>query len=156
MQRYDGDSWSAVATKATGAGSDLQGISARGATNQWAVGERSAGAVQTLTMRSTGSGWSRVSSPHSSSSQTNVLHDVVTTTSTEAWAVGFHENASFVRRTMAQRFSNGHWSMVSTPNPTSKSADLLAITAVAGDLWAVGRYANASSETQTLIEARRC
>lgn len=156
VQRYNGHNWSAESTSSAGAGSDLQGISSRSATNQWAVGEQSGNALQTLTMRETGSGWSIVASPNSSPLQINVLHDVATTTASEAWAVGYHENANFVRRTMAQHFVNGHWTMVSTPNPTSKSAELVGITAVAGDLWAVGHFTNAASETQTLIEARRC
>jgi len=157
IQRYDGTAWSSEAPGTTSQGAHLQSVSARSASAQWAVGHRSGGAaLQTLTLRNTGSGWQEVPGANSSTTLINILHGVTTVSADEAWAVGYHENSSFVRRTMVQHYSNGSWSIVASPNPTSKGADLLDVVSTRGDLWAVGYYTNGTGTQKVLIESRRC
>lgn len=156
IQRYNGSGWRSVAPGTSSTGAHLQAVSAKGPSAQWAVGQRSgSAALQTLTLRNTGSGWQEVPGENSSSTLVNNLHGVITLSGNEAWAVGYHENGSFTRRTMVQHFVNGAWSIVPSPNPTSNDADLLDVTSTRGDLWAVGYFTNSSGQ-HALIERRRC
>ncbi len=113
IQRYNGSGWNSVAPGTSSTGAHLQAVSAKGPSGQWAVGQRSGNAaLQTLTLRNTGSGWQEVPGANSSSTLINILHGVTALSGNEAWAVGYHENDSFVHRTMVQHFANGAWSIV--------------------------------------------
>jgi hypothetical protein len=156
VEQFNGSSWVGLPTANANPGDYLSGVSAPKATVQWAVGtESGTAALQTLTMRRTAAGWSRVASRNSSPSEINVLDGVVGLSTHEAWAVGYHENSSFYNRTLVEHFSAGAWSIVKSPNVGTSHNELLDITTTRGDLWAVG-YSNHPLGTKVLIESRRC
>src|SRR5205823_5145941 len=89
IEHWNGTSWSIVASPNPGTGNNiLQSVSARTASDVWAVGEYqpTPGAnFQTLTLHWTGSAWAQVSSPNGSSSINNDLLGVVSISASEAW-----------------------------------------------------------------------
>ena len=157
VQRYNGNRWTSVPTGTASTTAHLQAVSARSATAEWAVGQQTGtAALQPLTVRNMGSGWQEVAGTNSATTAINVLHGVTTLSANQAWAVGDHENGSFVRRTMVQHYSSGQWSIVASPNPTSHNASLLDFVVTRGDIWAVGYSTTASFVQHVLIESRRC
>ncbi len=141
IERFDGTSWTRDAVPVSlGSGVDLLGISTPSASGQWAVGTQSGtAALQTLTMRNTGSGWHVVASPNVGTDKINVFNDVSAVSATNAWAVGERENDSFVRRTLIAHFAGGSWSVVASPNSGTSDNRLFGVEAPkATNVWAVG------------------
>jgi hypothetical protein len=141
IERYDGTKWALDTVTGSGHGDNLEGVSTPSATAQWAVGTNGgAAALQTLSYRNTGSGWQKVVSPNiGGGSKLNMFHDVSALSASNAWTVGEHENASFVRRTTIAHFTSGSWHVVASPNASTKNNQLFGVAAVrATNIWAVG------------------
>jgi hypothetical protein len=142
VEQYNGHTWSAVATPTTPRqGDDLFGVSAHGDALAWVVGNQGGtSALQTLTMRNTGSGWQVVASPNLGGvGHANVLYGVSAISARNAWAVGYYESGpTFTKRAVVLHFSGGAWKVVPSASPGTGSV-LNAIAAVSGTaLWATG------------------
>jgi hypothetical protein len=94
--------------------------------------------------------WTRVPSPNRGT-VASVLQDVAVVPGTStAWAVGYsYDNAVAAYRTMIQRYSNGSWSIVSSPNGSATGySQLTDVDATAtSNVWAIG----SDSQTGTLL-----
>jgi len=119
--------------------------------NCWAVG-RSSGwisSAQTLVEHWDGNSWVIVSSPNTSTVQTNVLKGVACASASDCWAVGFYWNGS-TQQTLTEHWDGNVWSIVSAANtaPTQPN-ELYSVTcASASDCWAVGV---ATTDTNTPV-----
>jgi hypothetical protein len=143
--------WSVVASPNRGTlANDLKGVAGISATDIWAVGEWNPGLPPTVTGRRTlalhwnGSAWKLVTTPNAAWSGVDLstFEDVVTVSSTSAWAVG-HANdfGSFKSTTLIARWNGSSWSLVPSPNPggATQPNQLFGVAAVSGtDIWAVG------------------
>jgi hypothetical protein len=99
--------------------------------------------------------WTRVASPNPGT-VASVLQDVAVVPGNPApgtptaWAVGYsYDNAVAAYRTMIQRYGNGSWSIVSSPNAsTTGSSQLTKVDATdAANVWAIG----SDSQAGTLV-----
>ncbi len=153
VERFDGSSWTRTSAPTSETGADLAGVSAPSATAEWAAGSRNgSAAIQTLTMRNTGSGWTEVASPNVGTAKINFFNDVSGVSATIAWAVGEHEDSSFTRRTLVERFTNGAWSVVGSPNSGSSDNRLFGVDAVTGtNVWAVGKASHPIGSTGLIL-----
>ncbi len=96
------------------------------------------------------SAWIQDRSSNASNSH-NVLN-AITYTKTRAWAVGDYFNGT-ADRTLTETLHNGSWSVVSSPNASSKHNEFDSVSGTSyNDVWAVGRYAPISGQERTLVE----
>ncbi|HEX8597414.1 MAG TPA: S-layer homology domain-containing protein [Chloroflexia bacterium] len=146
IERYDGSSF--VQTPSPNGPTDVNvliGVSARTATDVWAVG----GSANNLSVASTlvqhwdGTAWTIVSSGNVGA--LSVLQDVVAISQNDAWAVGF--SGPSPQRTLIERYNGTNWSPVTSPNVGPDDNELLGVSAAsANDVWAVGSYNNGTAE----------
>jgi hypothetical protein len=156
VESFNGSKWVRQPVTSSATGPTLEAVSAPKPAFGWAVGAQSVGpATQTFAVRHTASGWATVDSADTSPTQINDLHGVATLSRHEAWAVGYHDNSAFTKRTLIEHFSGGAWTIVSSPSPTTHANELLDVTATRGDLWAVG-YADKTIGSRVVVESRRC
>jgi len=144
-EHWDGSAWTLVGTPFEGLGeSALGGVAAITAGDVWAVGhwqpaKETDTAFHTLTEHWDGLAWSIVPSPTVAQSGSNTLIGVSAASTGDVWAVGYYFDANGVRRTLAEHWDGGKWSLVPTPDPGGSSDALLGVRAVsATDVWAVG------------------
>jgi plastocyanin len=144
LQQWDGQDWSLVPLPPiTATDDDLYGISARSASDAWAVGaafDPGAGRRESLVLHRNATTWSVVGSPNSGAGD-NVLFAVAARAANDAWAVGHSVAPSTGRRsTLAMRWNGSAWSVIPTPNPAPTADNvLLAVAPIsANDAWAVG------------------
>jgi hypothetical protein len=135
--------WTVVPTPSPSAQSNyLSAMDALSPTDMWAVGawyRPSTSTPGTLTEHWNGSTWSLVPSPNFNEGY-NELYGVAAFSSTDAWAVGYH-NISYYgsEKTMAQHWDGTRWRIVPTRNIGQNANMLLAVDGVASnDVWAVG------------------
>ena len=152
-------SWAVLTTPNRGTiANELYGSAALSATSAWAVGswyDTNLAAPRTLVERWNGTSWSTVASPNATQYY-NELHDVDTSSATNAWAVGYANGSSGVngmpRNTLALRWNGTSWSTVATPQPGSNFRQLYGVKAVsASDAWSVGWYYDSSLHGEALI-----
>jgi hypothetical protein len=144
--RWDGAAWHRVAIGIAGLRGELDGVTVIPGTRQlWAVGTQYVNGgqgQQTLTLRWTGDGWRRVSSPNPSEVG-NLLYDV-TSVGGVVWAVGesYGPDAEY---SLILRWIHGRWTVVASPSPGVDETTVLEAIAGAsrGAIWAVGWYARA-------------
>lgn len=108
----------------------------------------------TLTEHWDGSAWRVVRSPNATPGY-NELYGVAAVSSTDVWAVGYHNIANYgSEKTMALHWNGASWSIVQTRNMGPNANMLRAVSAVASnDVWAVGFGASKSNEVgRPLIE----
>jgi hypothetical protein len=138
-------------------GNYLTSIAAVSPTDLWAVGSayrQTTSTPGTLTERWNGSSWSVVPSPNFNQGY-NELYGVDAVSSTDVWAVGYHNISLYgSEKTMAQHWDGTQWSIVPTRNMGRDANFLLAVSAVSStDVWAVGLGASTSNEVgRPLIE----
>ena len=131
----------------------FNGVSCVSSSDCWAVGAYYTGSYyQTLVEEWNGTSWSIVTSPNTSTTQTNDLIGVSCVSSTDCWAVGYYSNGT--AQTLIEQWSGTSWSIVTSPNTsTTQSNGLQGVScASSSDCMAVGDYQNSSSYEQTLIE----
>jgi hypothetical protein len=133
--RWDGTSWTAVATPVAGA--SLRAVDGSGANDVWAVGTAGAG---TLTERWNGVAWAAVPSPNPVGGTAPHLSGVKAFSATDAWAVGSYSAATNpIARTLIERWDGTSWSIVPSPNPDVEVNLLTDVDgASATDVWAIG------------------
>jgi len=108
------------------------------------------GASATLTEHWNGAAWSVVSSPVPNGSASSALNAVSAASSTNVWAVGYSQDASFVRKTLVERWNGKRWQIVASPNPSPYENRLTGVAALSPtDVWAVGA---SGQEDQVLVE----
>ncbi len=150
IERYDGSSF--VQTPSPNGPTDvnvLLGVSARTATDVWAVGASATSptTASTLVQRWDGTAWTIVRSENVGGM--SILQDVAVVSEADAWAVGF--SGPSPQRTLIERYNGTFWSPVTSPNVGPDDNELLGVAAAsADDVWAVGSYNNGTVE-RTLI-----
>jgi hypothetical protein len=144
--RWNGTSWSQVASPNAGTGAnDLLGIYTVSATNAWAVGyyctTSACSTEDTLILHWNGTSWSKATSPNPSS-VVNVLQGVSGTSGTDIWAAGYMIGPSGSDNTLILHWNGTTWTAVKSPNPSTTGANSLeAVSAVSSaSAWAVGSY----------------
>jgi hypothetical protein len=147
-------SWAIVNSPSTSATQNnyLNGVTCVSASDCWAVGAYSTGSsFQTLILRWDGTSWAIVTSPNTSSTQTNWLNGVTCVSTSDCWAVGYSVSGG-KQQTLILRWDGTSWVIVTSPNTSSTQTNyLIGVTcASATDCWAIGDYI--SSKFRTLIE----
>jgi hypothetical protein len=104
-----------------------------------------------LAATNSGPGWSVVASPNDGSDKWNFLDDITCVSVGDCWAIGSHRNSSGYDQTLTEHWDGTTWSIVPSPNSSSQSNYLYAITCLsAHECWAVGRYSNGTvKQTQS-------
>jgi hypothetical protein len=165
------DSWTRIweqqSSPNVGAGSNvLEDLSARSATDIWAVGYYYDGAIRkTLAMRNTtGSNWSVVSTPNVGTGD-NFLYGTGHVSSNYVWATGFYfsdQLPGMPALPITMRWNGSTWSQVPAPsvqpiigNPYSNYLWDVAVVpgtsvCAGGDIWAVGHYVAGYERTLTM------
>ena len=122
---------------------ELEGVTAAGKDNLWAVGYNDTG---TLVMRSQGADWAVVPSPNRCQGH-NYLKGVAAAAAGDIWAVGgCKEDANTVNalyQPLITHWDGTAWSLVPAPGAIDQLPDALLtdVTALAkNDVWAVGSY----------------
>jgi hypothetical protein len=131
-------------------GNYLTAIAGVSATNLWAVGaayRADTSTPGTLTEHWDGTKWTVVPSPNFNEGY-NELYGVDAVSSTDAWAVGYHNISLYgSEKTMALHWDGIRWRIVPTRNIGQDANQLLDVAAVAADdVWAVGFGASTSNE----------
>jgi hypothetical protein len=175
VEHWDGSSWSIVPSPNPLQVNELNGISALGPNDIWAVG--------TVTIHWDGNSWTGVPTPEAENLHSvaaissndvwavgnNILHwngsawsarpgavagtlyGVAAVSATDVWAVGTYSNGSAVA-TLIERWDGTQWNLVPSPNGEGFASQLEGITIVAAnDAWAVG-YNSTDNGLTTLIE----
>jgi hypothetical protein len=137
-------------------GSYLSDVVPISSTDVWAVGAayRPTSTPGTLTEHWNGSVWTVVPSPNFNKGY-NELYGVDAVSSTDAWAVGYHNIALYgSEKTMAMHWNGARWTIVPTRNLGQDANELLDVAALApNDVWAVGFGASPSGDVaKPLIE----
>jgi hypothetical protein len=130
----------------------LNGVSADGARDAWAVGSTLSRNFtgKTLTVRWDGATWKRVPSPNAGAAPyTDALFAVSTRTTNDAWAVGNYFDDSLGADAMLTMHWNGTaWSIVPVSSPGDEYNELIGVDDVAAnDVWAVGDYMNQGGDS---------
>jgi hypothetical protein len=119
----------------------LSAVAAVSPTDVWAVGAayRPISTPGTLTEHWNGTTWSLVASPNFNQGY-NELYGLAAISSTDVWAVGYHNIANYgSEKSMALHWNGSVWSIVPTRNIGQDANELLAVDGVASnDVWAVG------------------
>lgn len=114
-------------------------------------------AITTLTpllpASASGSSWTIVSSPNTTSTQDNYLTSVSCISPTDCVAVGYYASTNIYKTLIEQNTGSG-WTLVTSPNPGSTASILDGVSCVSvRDCWAVGySTSNGNATIQTLIE----
>jgi hypothetical protein len=116
IERWNGTSWAIVSSPNPSATENfLDGVTCASASQCWAVGkyDGGSGAYQTLVERWSGTVWTIVTSPNSSTTQDNDLLGVTCASGSDCWAVGYYVHASGFEQTLIEHYTPG------PPIPTS-------------------------------------
>jgi hypothetical protein len=158
IERWDGTSWAIVSSPNTNTQSNLLlGVTCESASDCWAVGYYAftGSVLQTLIERWDGTSWAIVSSPNTTTTQSNLLYGVTCGSASDCWAVGYYivDAGSNLNQTLIERWDGTSWAIVTSPNTSTTQSNLLygVTCGSASDCWAVGYYYNASSVAQTLV-----
>ena len=147
IQRWNGISWSIVASPNTGVDNYnfLFDITCTSASTCWAVGESDG----TLVERWNGSSWSIVGSPSVSAIE-NYLSAITCVSASDCWAVGYYQTEGFFGP-LIEHWNGTSWSVVSSPSAALENY-LSDVTCTSpSDCWAVGYYSG-DQAYQTLVE----
>ena len=151
---WNGTAWSRVPSPSPGSRFNvLNGVSAAGTRNAWAVGfyRTQAAGARPLVLHWNGTAWSQVTAPASGLPDTE-LNGVSTVSGREAWAVGFAGAPAMGQfGTLILRWNGTAWARMTSPDPGPKDSFLQGVSATAGGgAWAVGSYA-LSRTLRTLV-----
>jgi plastocyanin len=142
IEHWDGSAWTIPESPSVpGVDNLLEGVSATGPSEAWAVGFVSDKLTgnRTLIERWDGSAWTRVPSPNPSTTS-NSLTSVLAVAPDDVWAAGSqYDGADNV--TLVLHWDGSAWVTVASPSVPDEGNVLNALAAVsAGDLWAVGYH----------------
>jgi hypothetical protein len=143
IEHWDGTHWKIIPSPNPASGfhttNALSAVVALSPKNAWAFGffEKSTTNFRTLVEHWNGITWSVVPSPNSGGGE-NTLAGAAAQSSTNIWAVGYHNDPGH-RRTLTERWNGAHWSVVPSPSVGSGDNLLFGVAARArGPVWAVG------------------
>ncbi len=156
IERWDGSSWTIVASPNRNSWNRLYGVTCTSSTSCFAVGfnnDNSYGNPQTLIEQWNGSSWSIVASPNPSTLK-DYLFSVACTSSAQCFAVGYYGNgADYAEQTLIKQWDGSAWSVYASPNSSTATTDLFSVTCgTSTQCFAVGRYQTSTSGDRTLIE----
>jgi hypothetical protein len=153
-ERWDGSSWSRLSSPNPGdtQGNFLSAVSCASATFCMAVGYQTTGqADQNLSEKWNGIRWSLVSSPATSSTQSDGLDGVSCASATFCMAAGSYSTGG-KDRTLTENWDGTRWNLVSSPNLSANGNFLLGVTCIsAAFCMAAGAY-NSGGHGQPLTE----
>jgi hypothetical protein len=153
VERWQGRAWRTVPSPdRPSAGSFLNAVVARSASDAWAVGlSRSPGGpARTLILHWDGRRWAITASPNAGAGD-NSLVSVAAVSARSAWAVGYRD-ASGVYRSLVEHWDGDRWTIVRLPWLGGPGNGLNAVDAAAsGTVWAVGGSARARGPSQPLV-----
>jgi hypothetical protein len=132
--------WNAVLSPRVGAEGNLTAVSARSATDAWAVGQYEGidSLQRTLVEHWDGSQWSVVASS-SPGAEFNILQGVSADASIDAWAVGYQTDATGKNQPLIEHWDGSSWSQSTSPSVNASGGELSGVAAVSpNDVWAVG------------------
>jgi hypothetical protein len=96
--------------------------------------------------------WTVASSPNPGSTG-NQLNAVSVVFDSDAWAVGFFTDDSFIAHTLIEHWDGFSWNVVPSPDSGSNGSYLQGVSVYSSDdVWAVGYYVDDNQADQTLIE----
>jgi hypothetical protein len=158
VEHWGGTSWSIVPSPSPGTNNSgrLLAVTARSASDVWAVGSYDSISGQTDTTETLvehwdGASWSAVVSPNPST-QDNVLSGVVVVSASDVWAVGVYVGVTLAALTLVEHWDGTSWTVMDSPNGVGFNS-LDAVAAVsANDVWAVGEYGGPGMDERTLVE----
>ena len=143
IEEWNGTGWSIVPSPNTSTTetNQLGRVSCTSTTFCMAVGLYYTGSYdQTLIEEWNGTSWSIVTSPNTSTTETNQLSDVTCVSSSDCWAVG-HSNNGSLNQTLVEQWNGSTWAIIASPSPGTGDNGLTGVTCVtASDCWAVGNY----------------
>jgi hypothetical protein len=157
-------SWTVVGTPNPGVyGNLLKGVSARTATDAWAVGATAtSGSNQPLIQHWNGTSWTNVPAPSPVPGcqdgniqwAGNTLNGVAAVSGTDVWAVG---HTCYTMKTLAEHWNGSAWSIVPSPSFATGGDGiqntLNGVAAVSGtNVWAVGSHTASNGAYVTLVE----
>jgi len=149
--------WTVVPSPSPSAqGNYLSGVTTIAPNDGWAVGAwyRPLGTPGTLTLHWDGAKWTQVRSPNATDGY-NELYGVDALTSSDVWAVGYHNIAVYgSEKTMTMHWDGSRWTILPSANFGPNANELFGVAAVASnDVWAVGFGNSTSNESgRALIE----
>jgi hypothetical protein len=148
---YNGTGWHLASAPVA---CQLNAVTATTANDVWAVGVMS---YRSCTEHFDGASWSLVSTPKMGTSD-NTLLGVSASSSRNVWAVGTYcigngcDRGGGNFRTLILHYTGSHWSVFSSPSPSSYENQLNAITVIsATNVWAVGAMQTTPMTGSTLI-----
>jgi hypothetical protein len=151
IEFYNGSSWIIQTSPNPGYDQELQGVSANGESDVWAVG----GYVptigsnnQSLILHYDGLSWAQVSSPHMGVA--DQLQSVKAVSPTDVWAVGYSLDDAGVASTLILHYDGTTWSVQSSPNRGIGTWLFGVASQGSANSFAVGEFTNAEGVTKTL------
>jgi hypothetical protein len=168
LLRWNGRTWSRVASPNPGHGSDsLWAVAAQSARSAWAVGNTcvaqchgSRGRFGTLVLHWNGRTWSKVPSP--SISGANNLLDGVSADGADVWATGYSCHGSndclsapSDRRALMLRWNGHGWSKVAIPHPGQLNELGGVVATSRTNAWTVGDYCVKASKASRCANFER-
>lgn len=116
----------------------LNGVTALGPRDAWAVGTVADGVtVRTVTLHWDGEAWTRVPSPNRTDE--SWLFSVDASGPDDVWAVGYDVDESRRHRTLVLHWDGEAWTVVPSPDPGAEGSQLVDVAAVSPtEAWAVG------------------
>ncbi len=154
IEHHDGTSWT-ISPSADGPAalqSALSGVTARTASDAWAVGSftRANNLIRTLIEHWDGTSWTRVMSPNAGHPAGGDLSGVTALAADDVWAVGGYGQGA-PGRTLIEHWDGMAWTVVPSPNKGPFPNSLSAVTAIApDDVWAVGTWFTKAFDDRTL------
>ena len=143
IEHWNGTSWKVQPSPIVGPfDNGLNDVAATSASDAWAVGVRwTAGDVaRTLIEHWNGSSWTIGSSPNIGTVQDQLIA-VAATSSTNAWAVGFHDTNGGVARTLIEHWNGTTWAVQPSLNVGSNDNFLQDVSANSPrSAWTVGYH----------------
>jgi hypothetical protein len=151
---WNGTQWTGMSPPNVGESDNyLVGVTAISANDVWAVGDAADAddIPRSLVMHWDGSPWTIVPSPNVGA-EANILYRAVALSTSDIWAIGFHEDETTgERQTLIVRWNGTQWSVVPSPSRATEDNTLVDVTAISpNDIWAVG-YRETTTESQPLI-----
>jgi hypothetical protein len=157
IEHWDGTAWEVVENPPLETWSELQGVSATGPDDIWAVGNTEVPVGPDLVERALiehwdGTGWSVVRTPFVSRRHPFTLDGVDAGGEQDAWAVGNVTRGGSVVN-LALHWDGERWRRVDTPDPSSEYQLLADVSIEAPNkAWAVGtRFSERRGEDATLV-----
>lgn len=142
---WNGSKWSQVASPNPGnLGVSLRSVSITSTANAWAVGSfaDNSGHERTLILHWDGRKWAQVASPNPGGAKSvDGLDAVVSTASSNAWAVGSYDTSDGTAQYVVILHWDGKkWQAQPGPRPGTRNEFFDVAASSSGNLWAVGDF----------------